>query len=71
MKKQRLIEDIENEIVFGDSQLARDLNASMKEGKVVILNQNSCAVYYRNHSLVCRLKDVQIKRDKSGYYVLI
>jgi hypothetical protein len=71
MQKQHIEPGIETNIVFSDTPITRRLRASMKEGRIVLLDQNRCSVFYRNHHEICKLRDVDIRRDKSGYYVLI
>jgi len=71
MEKQRIEQGVPMPVVFPDTPVTRRLTASMKEGRIVLLDRHSCAVYYRHHQEVCRLRDVDIRRDKVGYYVLL
>jgi hypothetical protein len=69
--KVRLQSGVKADVVFGDSPFTREKNIVLKDGHIVLLDRHSCAVFYRNRSDVCRLKDVHVRKDKDGYYVLI
>jgi hypothetical protein len=71
MQKRYLQQGKHEAIVFSDTPATRRLKASMKDGRVVLLDQHSCAVFYRNHSEIMKLRDIAVKRDKAGYYVIM
>jgi len=71
MEKQRIAIGVETPIVFRDTPMTRRLSASMKDGRIVLMDRYSCAVFYRTHSEIVRLRDVDIRKDKSGYYIIL